>query len=334
MATTKKAPAKKAAPKAAVTGKIDVSVIVPLYNEEESVPHLLKRIADVMRKHKWTWELICVDDGSKDTTAQVLDKSRKDYPELVPVYFRRNYGQTAAMQAGLDHARGDVMVTMDGDLQNDPNDIPRLMERIKHVDVVSGWRKDRKDNTFMRTIPSRIANRLISSVTGVELHDYGCSLKAYRREVIENVRLYGELHRFIPALVSQYGATIEEMVVTHHAREHGVSKYGISRTFRVILDLLAVKFFLKYLHRPMHAFGMVGLSCLTPGVLICLYLTLLKIFTGAEIGSRPLLMMGVMLILIGVQLLGMGILGELLVRIYHEPLGRKQYILRDGPKRR
>jgi glycosyltransferase involved in cell wall biosynthesis len=325
---------------APTTESLDLSVVVPLYNEEESLPHLVQRVAEVLRpyavQHRLTWELVCVDDGSRDKTATVLDGLRSAYPELRPYYLRRNSGQTAAMQAGFDQARGRLIVTMDGDLQNDPIDIPRLLERLHETgaDVVSGWRKHRKDNAFVRTLPSRIANRLISSVTGVQLHDYGCSLKVYRREVLEHVRMYGEMHRFIPALVSQYGAKVEEMVVTHHPRAYGVSKYGLSRTFRVILDLLAVKFFLKYLHRPIHAFGMAGLSALVPGLLLGLYLTYLKVFMAESIGTRPLLTLSVMLILIGVQLIGMGILGELLVRIYHEPFGRKQYVLRDGPSKR
>lgn len=310
---------------------VDVSIIVPVYNEEEALPELVERITTVMSGGTHTWELVCVNDGSSDSSEAVLQKLAKEYKNLKPVYLRRNYGQTAAMQAGFDYAEGDVLVTMDGDLQNDPGDIPRLVARMEErgADVVSGWRKDRKDKTLSRKIPSWIANWLISNVTGVQLHDYGCSLKAYRRDVVENVRIYGELHRFIPAVVSQYGAKVEEMVVTHHARKYGVSKYGISRTFRVILDLLAVKFFLKYLHRPMHAFGMLGMACFVPGLLLSLYLTVLKLGFGHEIGDRPLLLLSVLLILVGVQLLAMGIMGEILVRIYHEPAGRRQYMVKE-----
>ena len=320
---------------AAKTTAIDVSIVVPLYNEEESVPRLLETVAGVMRKQKWNWEIICVDDGSKDATGEILEKMRKAYPELVPLYHRRNYGQTAAMQAGFDKSRGDIVVSIDGDLQNDPEDIPTLLKVMakEDADVVAGWRKDRQDK-FMRSLFSRVANRLISSVTGVRLHDYGCTLKVFRGDVIRNVRLYGEMHRFIPALVSQYGANIIEVPVNHRAREFGQSKYGLDRTFRVILDLLVVKFFLKYLHRPIHAFGMLGMLSLALGGLTCLYLTVMKLGFGEEIGTRPLLILGVMLILVGVQLLGLGILGELLVRIYHEPAGRKQYFLRDKPRKR
>lgn len=313
---------------------LDLSIIVPMYNEEEAVAPLVRRVQDVLTKTTLTWELVCVDDGSRDATAANLRKLQKDYPALKPVFLRRNYGQTAAMQAGFDHAQGAVLVTMDGDLQNDPQDIPRLLEKMQETeaDVVSGWRKDRKDNTLIRTIPSKLANRLISRVTGVRLHDYGCSLKAYKREVVEDIRIYGELHRFIPAVVSQYGAHVEEMVVTHHPRQFGKSKYGLDKTFRVILDLILVKFFLSYINRPMHAFGMTGLMCLVPGGLLATYLAVLKMVGGEDIGGRPLLMLAVMLILIGVQLIGMGVLGELLMRVYHEPLGRKQYTLRHKAK--
>ncbi|HEX2859911.1 MAG TPA: glycosyltransferase family 2 protein [Alphaproteobacteria bacterium] len=312
-----------------MNSKIAVSVVVPLYNEQDNVQRLVERIAAVMRPLKLKWELVAVDDGSRDKTTTVLAKLAREYPELQPVYFRRNYGQTAAMQAGFDMARGEVIVTMDGDLQNDPADIPRLLEHMEKtgVDVVSGWRHKRKDNALWRTFPSRIANRLISNVTGVHLHDYGCSLKAYRREAVAEVRLYGELHRFIPAIAAQYGAKVDELPVNHYAREFGASKYGIDRTFRVVLDLIQVYFFMRYLRRPLHAFGYVGLFCLVPGGLLGTYLLALKLM-GESIGGRPLLLLSVVLVLMGVQLIGMGVLGELLVRIYHEPEGRKPYTLK------
>ncbi|MFZ2620446.1 MAG: glycosyltransferase family 2 protein [Alphaproteobacteria bacterium] len=311
---------------------LDVSIIAPVYNEEESLPHLVRSIMSVMEQTTLSWELIAVNDGSRDKSAEVLAKLALDYPQLQPVYFRRNYGQTAAMQAGFDHARGKVLITIDADLQNDPADIPRLLEHMEKTgaDIVSGWRKQRKDNALIRNFPSKIANWLIARVTKVRLHDLGCSLKAYKREVMEDVRIYGELHRFIPIVVSQYGARIEELPVRHHARQYGSSKYGIDRTFRVILDLILMAFLLKYLTRPMHAFGMTGLISFAVGGLIGAYLTVLKLF-GASIGGRPLLMLSVMLIILGVQLVGMGVLGELLMRIYHEPKGRKQYHLRPAP---
>jgi dolichol-phosphate mannosyltransferase len=323
---TKKAPA-KAVKK--VTKKIDISIIVPMYNEEESLPHLVKSIKDTMSKTKLGWELICVDDGSSDKTVEVMKAEAKKCKEFNPLYLRRNYGQTAAMQAGFDNAKGEVFVTMDGDLQNDPSDIPMLLDIMKKedADIVSGWRKNRKDDGF-RTFLSRQANKLLSRVTGVRLHDFGCSLKAYRAEAMEDVKIYGELHRFIPAIVAQNGAKVIEVEVKHHAREFGESKYGnIGRMFKVFLDVLLLRFMLKYLHRPLHAFGMTGIVSLAIGGLLGAYLTVLKLF-GESIGGRPLLILAVMLIIMGVQLIGMGILGDLLMRIYHEPQGKKQYALR------
>lgn len=310
-----------------------ISVVVPMFNEAETIPKLVKEVDAALSKSNYNFELICIDDGSSDTTANTLAKLAKIHKNLKPIYFRRNYGQTAAMQAGFDHANGDVIVTMDGDLQNDPKDILNLVQHMQKtgVDIVSGWRKNRKDHAIKRNFPSRIANWIIGRMTGVKLHDYGCSLKAYRADLMKNIKIYGELHRFIPAIASQFGATVDEIVVTHHARAHGESNYGIDRTFRVILDLILMTFFLKYLQRPMHAFGYMGLLCLVPGGVMGTYLTTIKIL-GADIGGRPLLLLSVLLILIGVQLLGMGIIGELLMRIYHEPEGRKQYLTRKAPK--
>lgn len=310
-----------------------ISVVVPMFNEAETIPKLVKEVDAALSKSNYSFELICIDDGSSDTTANTLAKLAKTHKNLRPIYFRRNYGQTAAMQAGFDHANGDVIVTMDGDLQNDPKDILNLVQHMQKtgVDIVSGWRKNRKDHAIKRNFPSRIANWIIGRMTGVKLHDYGCSLKAYRADLMKNIKIYGELHRFIPAIASQFGATVDEVVVTHHARAHGESNYGIDRTFRVILDLILMTFFLKYLQRPMHAFGYMGLLCLVPGGIMGTYLTTIKIL-GADIGGRPLLLLSVLLILIGVQLLGMGIIGELLMRIYHEPEGRKQYLTRKAPK--
>lgn len=308
---------------------IDVSIVVPVYNEEESVPHLVRKVYDVMSKTTYAWELICIDDGSKDKSASILNDLTADYPQLKPLFFRRNYGQTAAMQAGFDHAQGTVIVTMDADLQNDPVDIPRILKKMEETDadIVSGWRYHRQDNT-VRVIPSKIANWMVAKMTGINLHDTGCSLKAYKKEAIADVKIYGELHRFIPAIVSQNGARVEEMVVNHHARQYGSSKYGLDRMFRVILDLILIKFFLTYLNRPSHAFGLTGMFCLFVGMLMLAYLVLVKLFMGEDIGTRPLLIISVMLIILGVQLIGMGLLGELIMRVYHEPQGRKQYILR------
>lgn len=313
--------------------QIDISIVIPVYNEAENLPDLVARVGDAILPTGRSFELICVDDGSRDHSARILQKLAKDTPWLQPRYLMRNYGQTAALQAGFDAVRGRYVVTLDGDLQNDPLDIPALIDRLEadaNIDMISGWRKDRQDKAMSRKLPSMLANRLISWATGVSLHDYGCALKAYRVEIIQRIRLYGELHRFIPILAAEAGARIIEIPVRHHARTAGVSKYGIDRTFRVILDLLLMKFLLRYLHRPLHAFGGVGLGLLTPGVLALAWLLLQKIL-GADIGGRPLLMAGVTLSLMGVQLIGMGLLGEILIRVYHEPEGRAQYRLRELP---
>lgn len=317
---------------------VNVSVVVPLYNEEENVGLLVERVSTVMaaleKESGTTWELVAVDDGSRDSTAEKLAALAKVHKQVKPVYFRRNYGQTAAMQAGFDFASGEVVVTIDGDLQNDPADIPALLAKMEETgaDVVSGWRKHRKDHALWRNFPSRWANRLIRRMTGVHIHDYGCSLKVYRQEIVKELKLYGELHRFIPAIASQYGARVEEMEVSHQARQFGKSKYGIDRTVRVVLDLMQVVFFQKFLHRPLHAFGYAGIWSFGLGFLAAAYLTVLKLM-GESIGGRPLLMLSVMLMIMGVQLLGMGLLGELLVRIYHEPKGRAIYTVRDTPRK-
>ncbi len=317
----------------AMGGAVDVSVVVPLYNEEESLPLLVEKTVAALRPTGLRWELVCVNDGSRDGTAAVLEALEAATPELVGVYFRRNYGQTAAMQAGFDAAQGAIIVTMDGDLQNDPKDIPALLAKMAETDadIVSGWRKDRQDSELTSNLPSRLANRLLAKITGLKLHDSGCSLKAYRADLIDELHIYGELHRFIPAVAMQYGARVEEVVVTHHARQFGASKYGIDKTIRVALDIIQLYFFQKFIHRPMHFFGYGGLLLMVPGGLMMTWLLLLKVL-GEDIGGRPMLMAAMMLILLGVQLLGMGILGEILIRIYHEPQGRKQYLLRARSK--
>ncbi len=317
------------------TPEIDVSIVIPIYNEYDNLPDLVEQVAQAMQPTGLNWELICVDDGSRDGSDRLLAELAQDRPWLKPLFLNRNYGQSTAMQAGFDAARGTTLVTLDGDLQNDPADIPRLLEELKahpEVDILSGWRKDRQDKTLSRKIPSRIANWLISRVTGVKLHDYGCSLKLYRREALRHVKIYGELHRFIPALAGQFGARVMEVPVNHRARTRGQSKYGIDRTLRVLLDLLWVKFLLRFLHRPMHAFGGTGAVMLLIGFIILLVLTFEKLFLGHDIGGRPLLLLGVMLTLMGVQFLGLGVIGEMLTRIYHEPGGGKQYVLREAPR--
>jgi glycosyltransferase involved in cell wall biosynthesis len=309
------------------------SIVIPVFNEGENLRELVARIDAAMTPTGRPFELILVDDGSTDDSQTVLAELARERNWLRPLMLIRNYGQSTALQAGFDHAAGELVVTLDGDLQNEPAEIPRLLELLdadRSVDVVSGWRKQRQDRTWSRKVPSWIANRLISSVTGVRLHDYGCALKVYRRPILANVKLYGELHRFIPALAVEAGARLLEVPVRHHPRTRGSSNYGIDRVFRVLLDLLWVKFMMRFLHRPLHAFGGVGSVLIAIGSVLLIYLAVDKLAFGHSIGGRPLLILGALLTLIGVQLLATGVLGELLTRVYHEPQGRRQYVLRDG----
>ncbi len=308
-----------------------LSVVVPLYNEEGSLPHLIEQLLTALRPLGRSFEIVLVDDGSRDGTAAVLRDHVERVPELVAVLLRRNYGQTAAMAAGFDASRGELIVTLDGDLQNDPADIPLLLDQLERdqLDLVSGWRHQRQDNRVSRLLPSLLANRLIARVTGVRLHDYGCSLKAYRREVVADMNLYGELHRFLPALAFIEGARIGEVRVNHHPRRYGQSKYGIDRTFRVLMDLLTVWFMKRFLTRPMHVFGFAGLVSLGAGLLMALWLVGEKLMLGVDIGNRPLLLLAVLAILSGVQLFGFGLLAELQMRTYHESQGRPIYRVRS-----
>jgi glycosyltransferase involved in cell wall biosynthesis len=311
-----------------------LSVVIPVYNEEENIQLLhakLKEALDILNNE---YEILFVDDGSTDRTLSILEEIQAGDKHVIVLSLRRNFGQTAAFAAGFDFARGDVIVTMDGDLQNDPADIPKLLERIKDHDLVSGWRKKRKDPFFTRRLPSIMANWLISKVTGVKLHDYGCSLKAYRRDVIKNLKLYGEMHRFIPAVASWYGVRIAEVETVHHPRMHGKSKYGISRTLKVVLDLITVKFLQSFSTKPIQFFGPVGVFSGFLGFLISLYLAVDKIFFGRDIGGRPLLLLGALLIIVGIQLIGMGLLGEMLVRVYHESQRKPIYVIKKiiGPE--
>lgn len=311
-----------------------LSIVVPVYNEEDNVKPLVDRVHEAMQDYSHDWELILVNDGSSDETYErgLVERERMGQHVRI-VDLQRNYGQTAAMQAGIDIARGDVIVTMDGDLQNDPIDIPRMVKRLlnEDLDMVAGWRKNRKDALIMRKVPSRIANKLIRKITGVHLNDYGCSLKVYRASIIKNVRLYGEMHRFIPAWVATNtkASRIKEEVVTHHARQFGESKYGIGRTFRVVLDLLSVYFFMRYKARPGHFFGSIGLTFGGIGGLILSYLFMVKLFMGEDIGSRPLLLVGVLFILMSVQFLTTGVLAELMSRTYFESGGIRSYAVRN-----
>lgn len=310
-----------------------LSIVIPLYNEEENVRALHEKITDALDSRKIEYEIIYVDDGSNDRTLQLLEDLQKENGNVLVLSLRRNFGQTAAFAAGFDFARGDVIVTMDGDLQNDPMDIPRLLDATRDYDLVSGWRKKRKDPFITRRLPSMIANWLISRVTGVRLHDYGCSLKAYRRDVIKNLRLYGEMHRFIPAVASWYGVRISEIETTHHPRLRGKSKYGISRTIKVLLDLITVKFLQSFSTKPIQFFGPLGLIFSFTGIGISFYLTIEKLFGGIDIGGRPLLLLGVLLIIVGIQFIGMGLLGEMLVRVYHESQKKPIYAIKKilGP---
>jgi glycosyltransferase involved in cell wall biosynthesis len=309
---------------------MDLSVVVPVYNEEESAPHLVRELHRALDETELSWELVMVDDGSKDRSFEVISELAKDDHHLVCVRFRRNFGQTAAMQAGIDHARGKVIVLMDADLQNDPADIPMLLQKLDEgYDLVAGWRAARKDPFINRRLPSMIANWIIGRTTGVRLHDYGCSLKAIRREVAKELKLYGEMHRFIPALASLVGARIVEMKVHHRARQFGASKYGIGRTLRVILDLITVRFQQSYRVKPMQVFGLGGLASFFLGLLICAALTADKLANGAPLASRPLLLLGVLLVVVGVQLLSLGLIADLLARTYFESQGRPSYHVRD-----
>lgn len=306
-----------------------LSVVVPLYNEAASLESLVEQLLAALRPLGLGFELVLVDDGSRDGTGEGLQRLCTSVPELVAVLLRRNYGQTAAMAAGFDACSGPVIVTLDGDLQNDPADIPLLLETLAQgYDLVSGWRHQRQDAALSRLLPSLLANNLIARVTGVRLHDYGCALKAYRREVVEDMNLYGELHRFLPALASIEGARIAEVKVRHHPRRFGRSHYGLDRTFRVLMDLLTVWFMKRFLTRPMHVFGFGGLVAMGLGSLIMLWLIGEKLL-GADIGGRPLLLMGVLSLLTGVQLFCFGLLAELQMRTYHESQNRPIYRIRQ-----
>jgi len=306
-----------------------VSVVIPIYNEAENIPHLIPAVAAVLAAAGLDYELICVDDGSQDGSTEVLRRLARQRHDLKVVILRRNYGQTAALAAGFDQARGQVVVTLDGDLQNDPQDIPKLLAKLAEgYDLVSGWRQDRQDHGLTRLLPSRVANWLIGRVTGVRLHDYGCTLKAYRRELLQDMHLYGELHRFLPALAYIEGARIAELPVRHHPRRFGRSKYGLGRTFRVMMDLLTIAFMKTFLTRPMHGFGLVGLGFLGLGLGLGVYLLHLKL-GGQSIGQRPLLFLAGLAVMAGLQLFCFGLLAELLMRTYHESQGRPIYRVRE-----
>ncbi len=305
-------------------------MVIPLYNEEGNVAKLYAELCSVAERGKLNCEFVFVDDGSTDQTREKLTEVASGDSRVKLVIFRRNFGQTAAMAAGLDYATGDIVVTLDGDLQNDPAEVPAMIAKLDEgYDLVAGWRKNRQDKLISRKIPSLLANRLISRTTHVNLHDYGCTLKVMRGELAKNINLYGEMHRFIPALAAEFGARIAEVPVNHRPRIHGTSKYGISRTFRVLLDLLTVKFFLGYSTRPLHMFGFLGFTTTGVGALLFLNLCIQRFFFSMPIGNRPMLLVSTIMVLIGLQFVCFGLLAEILTRTYHESQNKKIYTVRE-----
>ncbi|MDP7279134.1 MAG: glycosyltransferase family 2 protein [Candidatus Poribacteria bacterium] len=322
-----------------------ISVVIPLLNEADNLQELYSRLKAALEPIKKSYQIIFVDDGSIDSGFEILRQISLSDPSIQVIRFRRNFGQTAAMSAGFDHAEGEVIIPLDADLQNDPSDIGRLLEKLEEgYDIVSGWRAKRKDGFVLRRLPSILANWLIVTMTGVKLHDFGCTLKAYRREVIENINLYGELHRFIPVLGRQIGAKITEIKVTHHPRTKGQSKYGISRTIRVILDLIMIKFLMSYATRPIQSFGLIGLLSFLVGFVICGYLSIGKLFFPAGVSQGwlsylfsqtslverlPMLVLGVLLLLTGIQLISVGLISELVIRTYYESQNKPIYVIKE-----
>jgi len=309
--------------------EIKISVVIPVYNEEENISPLYSSLRPVLEgSYPGEYEIIFVDDGSKDGSLERLKELQKKDGAVVVISFRKNFGQTAAISAGFEYAKGKRIVTLDADLQNDPKDIPALVEKLNDYDLVSGWRYKRKDPFLTRRVPSYLANLLISWITGVKLHDYGCTLKAFRSEVVKDLRLYGEMHRFIPAIASWMGVSVAEVKVSHHPRKFGKSKYGLTRTSKVLLDIISVKFFLSFWRNPMRAFGLPGLLSGTAGSLILLRLGYVKLFLGRNIGNRPVLLFGILLILLGIQLLAIGLLGEMIAGVHREVAHKPPYAIR------
>jgi len=308
---------------------LDVSVVIPLLNEEKNIPILYNELTQALQKRELEYELIFIDDGSTDSSMQILENLHREDSHVCMISLRKNFGQTAAMTAGFDLANGAIIIAMDADLQNDPTDIPMLLEKIKEgADMVTGWRYNRQDPFFSRKLPSKIANCIISFATGVHLHDYGCTLKAFRRDVIKTIKLYGEMHRFIPAIASAMGVSIAEVKVNHRSRRFGTSKYGISRTLRVILDLITVKFLLNYATRPIHVFGTFGIISGSVGGLLAIILTVQRQLYGTPLSDRPLLLLAVLLIFVGVQFVTIGLVAEMLARTYHESQDKPTYYIR------
>ena len=309
--------------------KLDVSVVIPLLNEEENIPILYQELTQTLKNIDVGYELVFVDDGSSDSSLKILEDLQQSDDCICIISLRKNFGQTAAMSAGFDKASGDIIIAMDADLQNDPADIPMLLEKIKEgSDMVTGWRFNRQDPFLSRRLPSKIANKIISYATGVHLHDYGCTLKAFRSDVIKNIKLYGEMHRFIPAIASAMGVSIAEVKVNHRARRFGTSKYGISRTLRVVLDLITVKFLLNYATRPIHVFGTIGFISGSAGALVAFVMTIQRQFYGIPLSDRPLLLLAILLIFVGVQFVTIGLVAEMLARTYHESQDKPTYYIR------
>jgi glycosyltransferase involved in cell wall biosynthesis len=310
--------------------RLDLSIVIPVFNEAGNLEELHQELVETLGKTGRVFEIIFIDDGSADSSWTVLRGIQQKDRRVKLIQLRRNFGQTAALAAGFDQAAGEVIISLDADLQNDPADIPALLQKIEEgSDIVSGWRRSRKDKFLSRRVPSVIANKLISWLTHVKLHDYGCTLKAFRSEVIKNVKLYGELHRFIPAIASQLGVQISEVEVNHRPRKHGKSKYSIFRFTKVMLDLLTVKFLLSYSTRPLQIFGIIGLGSASAGVIISIWLSIKRLFFGQSLANRPLLLLGVILIVIGFQFIMLGLLAEIMVRAYHESSGKTIYVIRE-----
>jgi glycosyltransferase involved in cell wall biosynthesis len=310
---------------------MDLSLIVPVYNEEKNLPLLFEAIYQVMEPLSREWEVVLVNDGSRDRSLEVLrEYAAKDAAHVCVVAFRRNFGQTAAIAAGIDYSSGETIVLLDADLQNDPADIPMLLAKLDEgYDLVSGWRRDRKDNAITRNFPSHVANWLISQVTGVHLHDYGCTLKAYRRDALAGFRLYGEMHRFIPVFAHSVGARITEMVVHHHPRKFGKANYGLERTIKIILDLFTVKFLLSYSSKPIYLFGGTGMMLIFGSAALMLYLFIRRFFDGVAVLGSPLFQLSVMFSIMGFQSILMGLIAELLARTYHESQSKPTYTVRE-----
>ena len=309
---------------------LSLSIVVPVFNEEKNLPELYEEITHSCKGLDLSYKIIFVDDGSWDLSFPVLRSIQKEDLKVKVIRLRKNFGQTAALSAGFDYAKGDIIITLDADLQNDPQDFALLIEKIREgYDIVSGWRKKRKDRLFTRRIPSAIANWLISRITHIKLHDFGCTLKAFRKEIIKNINLYGELHRFIPAIASNIGVSIAEVEVNHRPRKHGKSKYTVFRFVKVILDLLTVKFLLSYSTRPLQIFGVFGLASGVVGGLMGLYLSYQRLILKVGISGRPLLLLAILLIVIGIQFITLGLLAEIMVRAYHESVDKKIYFIRE-----